>query len=474
MRFIKEGAIEPRRYQQDIAAQAASENCMVVLPTGLGKTAVALLVMDAMLEKGGVLFLAPTRVLAGQHHEFLSSRLSIADVALVTGEDAEKKRAQAWSSSVVCATPEITRNDMERGMFDPAQISLAVFDEAHRTVGDYAYAAIAGRLPASVRVLGMTATLPSDIQKATKIMTTLRIASVAQRKDDSPDVAPYVRKTRTEIVKVRLPPIMAEAQAALKRALEHRYDQMRAAGVMPERSLSSLVKIRPKVLAERKQAIRPLFSAIRIHQALALLEAHGTTAFLRYCERAREKGARDLFEDPDFARALGRAEEARRGGLEHPKIPELVEILRGLEGRALVFSSYRDSVDVIREKLDGAGIRSGMLIGKAGDSGLKQAKQVEAVRRFRDGEYPVMVATRVGEEGLDISEVNLVVFYDNTPSAIRYVQRRGRTGRRDSGRMVVLMAEGTVDEAYHWIGYRRVAASRGMGERVARGMQETL
>ena len=474
VRFLKEGAIEARRYQQDMAEQAASENCMVVLPTGLGKTAVALLVMDKMLQKGGVLFLAPTRVLAGQHHEFLSSRLAISDVALVTGEDSEKRRAQAWPSSVVCATPEITRNDMERGMFDPGQLSLAVFDEAHRTVGDYAYSSIAGMLPRSVRIVGMTATLPSEIQKATKIMTTLRIASVAQRRDDSPDVAPYVHKTDTEIIKVRLPPDMAEAQASIKRALDSMYVRMKEAGVMPDRSLSALVKIRAQVLAERKSAIKPLFAAIRIHQALALFEAHGATAFLKYCERARQKGARDLFEDPDFSHAVAVADRIRRGGLEHPKIAKLVGILSGLEGRALVFSSFRDSVDVIREKLGEAGIESGMLIGKAGESGLKQAKQVEAVRRFRDGEYPVMVATRVGEEGLDISEVNLVVFYDNTPSAIRYVQRRGRTGRKDSGRMVVLMAEGTIDEAYHWIGYRRVASSKGMGERVARGIQETL
>ena len=474
MRFLKEGAIEARRYQQDMAAQAVSENCMVVLPTGLGKTAVALLVIDRMLEKGGALFLAPTRVLAGQHHEFLSSRMTISDISLVTGEDHEKKREKAWAASVVCATPEIARNDIGRGMLDLGQLSLAVFDEAHRTVGDYAYSSIAGALPPSVRVMGMTATLPSDIQKATKIMTTLRIASVAQRRDDSPDVAPYVQKTRTEIVKVRLPPGMAAMQALVKKALDRRYDRMRAAGVMPERNLSSLLRMRPRVLEERKGAIKPLFSAIRIHQALALLEAHGTTAFAKYCQRARAKGARDLFEDPDFARAVELADEARRGGLEHPKIPELVRILSGLEGRALVFSSFRDSVDVIRAKLAEAGIESGMLIGKAGETGLKQAKQVEAVRRFRDGEYPVMVATRVGEEGLDISEVNLVVFYDNTPSSIRYVQRRGRTGRKDSGRMVVLMAEGTVDEAYHWIGYRRVGASKGMGERVARGIQQTL
>ena len=64
-----------------------------------------------------------------------------------------------------------------------------------------------------------------------------------------------------------------------------------------------------------------------------------------------------------------------------------------------------------------------ILIGKSGDTGLKQKKQVDTIQKFRDGITKVLVATRVGEEGLDISEVNLVIFYDNVPSSFRFVQR---------------------------------------------------
>ena len=52
------------------------------------------------------------------------------------------------------------------------------------------------------------------------------------------------------------------------------------------------------------------------------------------------------------------------------------------------------------DTLKSAGIDSGMLIGKAGKDGLKQKKQIEAVEKFREGEYNVLVSTRVGEEGL--------------------------------------------------------------------------
>ena len=112
------------------------------------------------------------------------------------------------------------------------------------------------------------------------------------------------------------------------------------------------------------------------------------------------------------------------------------------------------------------------MIGKAGETGLKQKKQIETIQKFRDGEYKVLIATRVGEEGLDISEVNLVIFFDNVPSSIRYVQRKGRTGRKDFGKLVVLIAKDTTDETYYWIGKRKVTAAKGMGEKMNKFLEQ--
>ena len=180
-------------------------------------------------------------------------------------------------------------------------------------------------------------------------------------------------------------------------------------------------------------------------------------------------GIRDLFEnDLNFGKAIRLAKEAQSKGIEHSKIEKLKEVLQGITGKALVFTSYRDSVDVIHQKLNEMGIPAGFLIGKAGETGLKQKKQIETIQKFRDGEYKVLIATRVGEEGLDISEVNLVVFFDNVPSSIRYVQRKGRTGRKDFGKLVVLIAKDTSDETYYWIGKRKVTAAKGMGEKMTK------
>ena len=60
------------------------------------------------------------------------------------------------------------------------------------------------------------------------------------------------------------------------------------------------------------------------------------------------------------------------------------------------------------------------------------------------------VSSSIGEEGLHVPDVDLVVFYEAVPSEIRYIQRRGRTGRTTEGRVVILIAEGTVDESYYY------------------------
>ena len=258
-KYIKKNSVEKRDYQVNLAQQAILENCIVVLPTGLGKTAIALQVIAEYLAKGtgGVLFLAPTRVLVNQHFEFLKDTLTLDDIALITGEDTVQKRTKLWNNSVICATPEITKNDLDRKIVSPDQFNLVVFDEVHRTVGDYAYSGIAERFADSdIRIIGMTATLPSEKEKATEILTKLRIASVAERSENSPDVKPYTQETNTEWINVELPPEMKAIQTLLKIALDERYDVLRKNGIKlaEQQSLSALLRIRQFVL---NQNIRP-------------------------------------------------------------------------------------------------------------------------------------------------------------------------------------------------------------------------
>ena len=480
-KLIKPNSIEIREYQTNLANDVKNQNSLIVLPTGLGKTTIALQVIADYMQNGtgGVLFLAPTRVLVNQHYEFLKENLLIADIGIVTGEDLLSKRKKKWMNSVVCATPEITKNDFARNIVSPNQFALVIFDEAHRTIGDYAYSIIAKYFEnTNTRILAMTATLPSEKEKAKEIVTRLHIKNLIERSDESSDVKPYIQKTETEWVKVDLTKEMKAIQMCIKLALEERYKELRKNGLRlsDNKSLSQLLNARQFVLTQNRRSAKPLFTAIRITYALNIFEAHGITSFLKFCDRTREKkgaGIKELFEtDPNFTRAISLAKNQQSNGLEHPKIDRLVDILHDVKSKVLIFSSYRDSVNVIHQKLLDMNISAEILIGKSGETGLKQKKQIETVQRFRDGVTKALIATRVGEEGLDISEVNLVIFYDNVPSSIRFVQRKGRTGRKDRGRLVVLIAKNTIDETYYFIGKRKIESAKNMGNKLIKHLEK--
>ena len=480
-KFVKKDSIEYRDYQVNLANQAMKQNCLVILPTGLGKTTVSLQVIAEYLLKGtgGVLLLAPTRVLTNQHYEFLKNNLTIEDISQITGEDLVNKRKKLWMNSIICATPEITKNDLDRQIVSPNQFNLVIFDEAHRAIGDYAYVGIVERFVGSnVKIMGLTATLPSEKEKAKEILTNLRISDVAQRTEESSDVKPFIQETRTQWINVELPLELKQMQGLVKKSLDQRYMELKRNGlkVSDTKSLSQLLRLRDFVLRSNRRSAKPLFTAIRIHYALNMLESHGVTSFLRFCERTSKKkgaGIKELFEnDPNFTQAISLAKSAQSKGIEHSKIPKLKELLESTEGKTLIFTSYRDSVEVIHKKLTDMNIKAGILIGKSGVTGLKQKKQIETIQKFRDGTYTVLIATRVGEEGLDISEVNLVIFYDNVPSSIRYIQRRGRTGRKEAGKLIVLIAKGTIDETYYWIGKRKITAAKNMGDKMIQVLQK--
>ena len=119
----------------------------------------------------------------------------------------------------------------------------------------------------------------------------------------------------------------------------------------------------------------------------------------------------------------------------------------------MVFTQYRDSLEMIHQKLEKEGIKSAKFFGQAsrdGEKGLTQKEQKEIIKAFKIGEYDVLLSTSVAEEGIDIPAVDLVILYEPVPSEVRMIQRRGRTGRKRSGRVKVLITNGTRDEGYYW------------------------
>ncbi len=475
-KLVKVGSVEKRHYQVSLANSALETNALIVLPTGLGKTTIALLIMVETLNKsnGRCLFLAPTRILVHQHYTFLQSFLENVYVSMITGESVQSEREGVWNSSVICATPQTTLKDLECGIIKPQDFSLVIFDEAHRAIGAYAYCSIANLMKENnPRIVGLTATIPSDKEKANEIVTCLGIEKVIMKDETSDDVRPYIQETKVEWIHVKLPAVMIQIRSRIMAALEARTRELVQKGVISsvKASRSELIRVMDYVSRVNRGAAKALYTAIRISHALNSLDTQGVTSFLRFYERLEARqgiGIKELLLDPNFKTAYQLANDATTAGIEHPKVEKLMDILSGVEGKVLVFASYRDSVEVLYNKLRSAGFSTGYLIGKAGERGLKRGEQVETVNKFRDGRISILVATQVGEEGLDISECNLVVFYDNVPSSIRFVQRRGRTGRKAPGRVVVLVTEDTLDEAYSWISKKKMKQSKGMVNKMNR------
>lgn len=478
--MIKPNTLEERAYQIELANISFKQNILAVLPTGLGKTAIALLVVAEFLKQPDTrcVVLAPTRVLVHQHHSFLLAHLNLPEevIGVLTGEDDATARTEVWSKRVICATPQVMLSDIHKKNSDVSKFSLIVFDEVHRAVGAHAYTEIASTYATQNpggRVLGMTASLPSEQSRINEIVSNLRISKVEQRDEKSSDVRPYVFKTDIEWLELTLSPRLSEIRTLVKEALSSRLKLLEDASLVKPRrgtvALRDLLGLRMKVDQIQSSQLRSaLFSCIRLMHALNLIETQSLGAFNAFMDRlyARRRGygMSELLEDPKVLLSHQKAFEALSSGEEHPKISQVIALARSVKPgeKALVFASYRDSVDQIYSSLIKNGFRAGYLIGKSGQSGQSQAKQIRALEALRSGEYDILVATQVGEEGLDVAECNLVVFYDNVPSAVRFVQRKGRTGRKKDGRICVLLTKGTKDEAYYWLARRRMGETRKM------------
>jgi len=91
---------------------------------------------------------------------------------------------------------------------------------------------------------------------------------------------------------------------------------------------------------------------------------------------------------------------------------------------SIVFARTKHGSDKLARFLNQKGVKAEAIHGNR-----SQAQRDRALKRFRDGAFPVLVATDVAARGVDVKDVTLVVNFDlpNEPEA--YIHRIGRTGR---------------------------------------------
>jgi len=502
--FIKEGSylehpmirnrsVEWRDYQVELARSALGDNSLVALPTGLGKTIVAALIVAERLNQDprtSVIMLAPTRPLCQQHRELMIRVLKLGEssIGLWTGELPPNARESSLPRLLI-ATPQLILNELTEGKIKLDGTSTIILDEAHRAVGNYAYVAIA-RVYFSQRkgahVVGFTAS-PGDPRRLAELSTNLNAARILARSEEDASVSKYVEKINTHLVPVAMPPAMSEARTLLMNELnELLYSQSTREelhGLRPTfRSITErMFTLRKKAVAsqdyELLNAVKTLATARRLLLMIERLDLGGPSLFLDFVasqteQAGRSGSAKSLKQLLRTKRVLDAVELAKLQLRLDPPNPKLVELGRVLENevaqkgkKAIVFVSYRSCADEVLNFLEKRGTNVKLLVGQraSGQSGgMSQREQRDVLEEFREGPAGVLIATQVGEEGLDIAGADVVVFYDNTPSAIRLVQRLGRTARFAPGDAYLLYFSGTSDERYLWIARKREKSMRAL------------
>ncbi len=493
--------ILPREYQKSILETCAEKNCLVVLPTGLGKTLIALmLAIERMKAFPGekVVFLAPTKPLAEQHLNYFKKHLPelFGDMQLFTGYVKPKKRAKIWKTAdIIFSTPQCIANDLKKKRYDLRNVCLLIEDEAHRCVKSYDYNYLAKKYMEQAihpRITGLTASPGSKEEKIKEICKNLFIEAVELRTRESPDVKSYLQELKFEKISLELPPEFEKIKNSLLKLFNRYVSELKNRKVLFRRpTKTELLRLQKYLFSSISRgnknynmllASSACAQAIKIQHALGLLETQTLSGFNKYLKelfrkaaRKESKGVVRLVSKPEFNYAFIKSNELLEKEVEHPKISILTEILKeerkAEEFKVIVFTQFRDTAKKIKESIEeipkvnpsifvGQGTRRSYKSKNSEDKnikevkkvpGMKQKEQKKILNKFRSGEINTLVATSIGEEGLDIPEVNTVIFYEPVPSAIRAIQRAGRTARLKEGKLIILITKGTRDEAYFYI-----------------------
>jgi ERCC4-related helicase len=501
--LIKNNAIESRLYQNIIFNSSKDKNSLIVLPTSLGKTVISALICAETLynyKQSRILIMAPTRPLVLQHLTSFSSFIKVLDdqKILVTGKISPLTRKMIWDDKtiqLIFATPEVIRNDLKESRLNLKDFGLIVFDEAHRAIKDYAYTLISKKYmeqSPNPLIVAMTASPGSDQNRIQQICNNLYIEHIEYRNEEDDDVKPYVNPIELKWEFLELSEKYRQIILAFKSMLQEKLRWLIFRGLIKKNNTDYVFKRDLLELAEILQRNLkfslneekgPLFlallnqsAALSLMYCIELIESQGPFSlktFIKRMESSEGKAHSLILKDPRMKDILNLLENIT----EHPKLTYILDLCKkegldnsvnknhdlllndGQNSQILIFSHYRDTATHIVDELNKTGIKSFRFVGQStrnNDIGMNQNEQSVILDSFRKKKFSVLVATSIAEEGLDIPEVKLVVFYEPVASEIRHIQRKGRTGRKSSGNVIILAAKDTVDMRILFASKRRI------------------
>lgn len=481
--LVKKNKIQKRLYQELLTAKALEKNTLVVAPTGLGKTIVAVLVIVYTYNKDkSVLLLSPTKPLITQHYKSLIDLLEIPKekIVLLTGEIDPKKRKDLYKEKgiIICATPQTIDNDINNNYIKQENFNLIIFDEAHRATKNYAYCNISKYFENNLKRLALTASPGFNKQKIEEVSENLKLDHIEIRTDTDLDVVDYIKDVEIDTKYIDLDPHSKQVSSIIDQIISKKIELLQKFGFKLTTNFSKkqILEIQKSVFARINDskknplyfiAISQITQITKILHAKELIETQGFFSFQNYINKlileskqaSASKSIKQLVNSFEFVE-LKNYLEKNKDKLKYNKEEELLKILNNFilknpKSKILVFSNFRDNanhlVTVINKNKNLKAVRFVGQATKINDKGLSQKEQIKIISEFKEGIYNCLVCTSVGEEGLDIPSVDLVLFYDSVPSEIRNIQRRGRTGRFNVGKVVLLINKDTIDEKYYHV-----------------------
>ncbi|KAL7946433.1 P-loop containing nucleoside triphosphate hydrolase protein [Trichoderma barbatum] len=483
-----------RDYQFSIVKNSLFNNTLVALPTGLGKTFIAATVMlnfYRWTKSAKIVFVAPTKPLVTQQIDacYTIAGIPRSETTLLTGDIAPALRSDEWEKRrVFFMTPQTLLNDLSHGYADPKSIALVVIDEAHRAVGEYAYAKatkLIRRFSNNFRVLALTATPGSKVETVQEVIDNLGISHCEIRTEESLDIRQYVHQRNIDQIVLDPSDEINLIGELFTEALKPLTEKLSSQNIWYGRNPMALttyglIQAQKEWFATRGNRanqgvqfmMRAIFSVLTsLAHSIKLLQFHGIKPFYDNMvdfrseqEGKGEKGSkyrRQIIDSTSFQEMMDKIAGWLKldGFVGHPKLTALADCVlnhfmdNGEGTRVIVFSEYRDSAEEIvrmfntHRPLIKATVFVGQADGKRGE-GMKQKQQIDTIEKFKNGAYNVLVATSIGEEGLDIGQVDLIVCYDSSASPIRMLQRMGRTGRKRAGNIALLLMRGKEEDQF--------------------------
>ena len=463
--LIIRSKLEPRLYQQLLFISALKQNSLIVLPTGLGKTIIMILLAAYTVDKKGlrhsmICITTPTRPLVSQIANEFRKWLNIpgGSVIEITGTVPSKHREKLYTRAhVFIGTPQTFHNDIQKGILKPENIDLLCVDEAHRALGNHDYVKIARKM--ECHIVGFTATPGNNLNDALSVCYNLRLQKALVRTLESSDVRKFLTEHQPQEIYISLPEIYHDILNKLGKIKYNTAYQLQLSGypIDPSRVTRFTISRLHKSLVKEKPGKNLIHTAnlLRLFHLQEIIETQGLPQAKKtfktwFNERPMNWSKRQFLSNPQV---LDINDIISKNPVAHPKLHYLVDLLikRDSDSKVIIFSNFRTSVYFLHKELSKFGLKTGIFIGHSGKKGMTNREQTEAINKFKRGYTPIILATSVGEEGIDVGDCDYVIFYDTVGSVVRYIQRMGR-GRKKHSKIYHLVTKGTSDERKFYSG----------------------